>query len=137
MRLIIFPCPKRAAPNASAQEVSLRDLASNSRVARSRTAPGKAGIGSLMLAALLWAVVMVLGVWDYYILKFPPCNLPRIYQEVLMPVVKVRAGASTGSGVILSDKHILTAAHVVKNESTVTIYIYDYERVFLLRTTKI
>ena len=56
-RLIIAPCPKRKG-----------------------TAPGKAGIGSLMLATYLWAVVMALGVWDYYILKFPPCHLPRVYQ---------------------------------------------------------
>lgn len=81
----------------------------------------------LIISSYLWAVVMALGVWDYYIIKFPPCHLPKIYQEVLMPVVKVRTGTSTGSGVIISDTYILTAAHVVGNESTVTVYIYDYE----------
>lgn len=109
----------------------------------------------LIIATYLWAVVMALGVWDYYIIKptesvhrFPPCHRPKIYQEVLMPVVKVRANGGIGSGVIIAttdytDKHrpacqsgaagrltqvyILTAAHVVGDESTVAVYIYDYE----------
>jgi len=71
---------------------------------------------------------MALGVWDYYIIKFPPCNLPRVYQEVLMPVVRIRAGTSTGSGVIISDKHILTAAHVVGNNNKVQVIYYSYHQ---------
>ncbi len=81
----------------------------------------------LIIATYLWAVVMALGVWDYYILRFPPCNLPRVYQEVLMPVVKVRAGNRTGSGVIISDTYILTAAHVVGKQREAGVYIYEYE----------
>lgn len=92
----------------------------------------------LVLATYLWAVVMALGVWDYYVIKFPPCYLPKIYQEVLMPVVKVRAGISTGSGVIIETTnpakrdestqiYVLTAAHVVGNNNKVQVHIYDYE----------
>lgn len=82
----------------------------------------------LIIATFLWAIVLNLGVWDYYLLKFPPCNLPKVYQEVLMPVVKIRTGNSTGSGVIISDKHILTAAHVVGDESTVQVIAYSYHQ---------
>jgi len=82
----------------------------------------------LIIATFLWAIVLNLGVWDYYLLKFPPCNLPKVYQEVLMPVVKIRTGNGTGSGVIISDKHILTAAHVVGDEITVQVIAYSYHQ---------
>jgi S1-C subfamily serine protease len=63
------------------------------------------------------------------------------YERMLYPTVRITAGFSTGSGVIidLSDKsdryssgaihrtYILTAAHVVENETTVSVELYNLE----------
>jgi len=55
----------------------------------------------------------------------------KLYQDLLYPSVKITAGIGIGSGVVISatDKHgytlILTAAHVVGNESTVTATFYS------------
>ncbi|MEW6027601.1 MAG: serine protease [Planctomycetota bacterium] len=45
------------------------------------------------------------------------------YEKLLYPTVRISAGFSTGSGVIIDD-YILTAAHVVGDESEVTIEFY-------------
>ncbi|MBI5778903.1 MAG: trypsin-like peptidase domain-containing protein [Planctomycetes bacterium] len=46
------------------------------------------------------------------------------YEKLLYPAVKISAGWSTGTGVAIDD-YILTAAHVVEDESTVTIETND------------
>ena len=58
------------------------------------------------------------------------------YEQMLYPTIRITAGYSTGSGVIIplspplskgetGGFYILTAAHVVENESTVTVEIYS------------
>ena len=53
------------------------------------------------------------------------------YEKMLYPTVRITAGYSTGSGVIIAttDEHrytqIITAAHVVENQSVVDIELYD------------
>jgi len=55
------------------------------------------------------------------------------YEQMLYPTVRITAGMSTGSGVIIettdsTDKtqiSIITAAHVVDNQNTVNIELYD------------
>ena len=53
------------------------------------------------------------------------------YEQMLYPTVRITAGFSTGSGVIFHRKdakeevYILTACHVVENETTVSVELYD------------
>ncbi len=49
------------------------------------------------------------------------------YERILYPTVRITAGFSTGSGVVIShtQTYILTAAHVVEDENTVNIELYD------------
>ena len=49
------------------------------------------------------------------------------YERMFYPTVRITAGFSTGSGVVISHTqiYILTAAHVVEDESTVNIELYN------------
>ncbi|HLD36312.1 MAG TPA: serine protease [Planctomycetota bacterium] len=56
------------------------------------------------------------------------------YERMLYPTVRITAGYSTGTGVVINHKgtkdtkniiYILTACHVVENENTVDIELYD------------
>ncbi len=49
------------------------------------------------------------------------------YEQMLYPTVRITAGFSTGSGVVISytQIYILTAAHVVEDETTVNIELYN------------
>ncbi|GAI34975.1 unnamed protein product, partial [marine sediment metagenome] len=64
-----------------------------------------------------------------------PTSYLALYEDILMPVVKIVTPSGVGSGVIIgtTDKHrltqisIITAAHVVGDLSEVVIHIYDYQ----------
>ena len=49
------------------------------------------------------------------------------YERMLYPTVRITAGFSTGSGVVISHTqiYILTAAHVVEDETTINIELYN------------
>jgi len=58
------------------------------------------------------------------------------YQKLLYPTVRIEAGNSTGSGVVIGNdecgfrnaeyNYIITAAHVVNDNSLVFVYFFDY-----------
>jgi len=59
----------------------------------------------------------------------------KLYDELLTPTVRIYSGSGIGSGVIINtpltpltrgDIHVLTAAHVVGNNSSVTVTLYSY-----------
>lgn len=86
------------------------------------------------IALYLWIIALVLGVRAYCLVNPEPVRpepYGSLYQEVLSPVVKVTTPQGRGSGVIISAEagriRILTAAHVVGDASTVTVYIYEYQ----------
>ncbi|MBI4712966.1 MAG: trypsin-like peptidase domain-containing protein [Planctomycetes bacterium] len=56
--------------------------------------------------------------------KKPSANpYQELYEKLLYPTVRIQAGFSTGSGVVIGD-YILTAAHVVNDQSEVTIEVF-------------
>ena len=69
----------------------------------------------------------------------------KLYEELLYPTVRISTASGIGSGVIIHHKgtkdtkntYILTAAHVVGNNSSVTVTFYSYLPVPLARQTGI
>ncbi|MBI5778999.1 MAG: trypsin-like peptidase domain-containing protein [Planctomycetes bacterium] len=53
------------------------------------------------------------------------------YEKMLYPTVRITAGFSTGSGVVIShtQTYILTAAHVVEDQSVVDVELYDFTNI--------
>ena len=92
-----------------------------------KTQPGKA----LVIAVCLIGFG-VLGNW--YLVQVQPLEAPNpyqsLYEELLYPSVKITAEGGTGSGVVISSinkaTYILSAAHVVGDESEVTVEFYSY-----------
>jgi len=85
--------------------------------------------------ALVIAVVLVtFGAITNWCMVNQSLDRPNPYQELydqlLKPSVQIRAGYSTGSGVVISSTsqatYILSAAHVVGDESTVDVTFYFY-----------
>jgi len=83
-------------------------------------------------AISLW--VVAIGLWMPIVTPQNTNPYQELYEEVLAPVVKIRANGATGSGVVIpcpkrtgTSLYILTAAHVVGDESTVQVYIYNYK----------
>ena len=55
--------------------------------------------------------------------RLPENPYQEEYERMLYPTVRIKAGFSTGSGVVI-DKYIITAAHVVGNQSEVTVEFF-------------
>lgn len=55
--------------------------------------------------------------------KLPDNPYQLEYEKMLYPTVRIKAGLSIGSGVVI-DGYILTAAHVVGDESAVTVELF-------------
>lgn len=58
--------------------------------------------------------------------KLPENPYQEEYQRMLYPTVRIKAGLSTGSGVLIDD-YIITAAHVVGDNSEVTVELFTTE----------
>jgi len=88
--------------------------------------------GKALVIAICLIGFVVWGNW--YLVQVQPLEAPNLYQELydelLRPSVQIRAGYSTGSGVVISSTnkatYILSAAHVVGDESTVDVTFYYY-----------
>ncbi len=88
-----------------------------------------------LLVITLW--VLAIGLWMPIVIPQNTNPYQELYDEVLAPVVKIRTPQGVGSGVVIHRRdaenaegkkqaYILTAAHVVGNESLVQVYIYEY-----------
>src|SRR3989339_32718 len=97
------------------------------------------------ILGLVMGVILVIGygmqdagyqIPDEIVIVRAPSKEPRNpyqdeYERMLYPTVRITAGFSTGSGVIFHRKdakeevYILTACHVVENETTVSVELYD------------
>jgi S1-C subfamily serine protease len=63
--------------------------------------------------------------------RLPENPYQEEYERMLYPTVRIKAGLSTGSGVVIDD-YILTAAHVVGNQSEVTVEIFSHQDILRL-----
>jgi len=92
----------------------------------------------MVMFGLWWLVALIVAGYTVPALTGGPERdnpFRREYEKMLYPTVRITAGFSTGSGVIFHHRdaedaentiYILTACHVVRNESTVKVEIYDY-----------